>query len=556
MERRPDAATQGRGLGRIGLVVWWNAHEFSGVLAANVWAVSRRLQRLLATRRGLPARSLVYSRRPREREGAFAGFLEYLLPFDPSKVKQFQIPPEFARPTHLYGLADHSPAAARQSTEASLLTDWPTLPPRGQETTAWARPTAESAAAAGARILEMSAEEVLSVREMICQGGRASLPGLDHHVAVAASDNPYVNFLVSRLGEQAGPGASAHLIGASGHPDLVRRHLLLALREVPDTLTGLREGFRWEETMLKGALLRLSQENRLSRVPVRFLDPSGRLQRDSRYANQSPGQGAIRSFRMIGRSNPVELRDPNVQNRLLIQVDPERLPIEAYPKRVFECEGRRYRVQAWRSAAPTRIDCFLEEAEIRTWPFSITRVSAIRPYGESLAFRGATRYTARVQYHEDVSEILERDTQGAFHSVGINTVRTSFETEALILAFTERFGLDQLHGAAAVLQHVLAVHAAVEENALRVVPVPDASSSRLALVDLYPGGIGTTGAIHTSMWLMQVLFDQIVSWLSAIGDSDASRELLQSPLLQTRNIPLLDTKGLLKVFTSAGMQAR
>lgn len=552
IQRYGDPTGEGRGLGNIGLVVWWNAHEFSGVLAAHVWAVSRRLERLLRSRRGWNSRALVFARRPREREAPFVAFLEHLLPY-PLKDNQFQIGSDFARRTWLYRLEDTAPTASSRAVAASLLTDWPTLAPSEATLPApMPRPEAESAAAAGAQIVEIKPAELLSLQEMICQGGRSSPPGVDHHVAAAASENPYAEFLLARYaGPQRDTAASVHLVSAEGHPELVRRHLLLALREVPDTLTGLRETFHWEEKTLRATLHRLSHEDRLSRRPVRFLDADGRLQRDSQYANQNPGQGAIRSFRIIGRARPVELRDRKVKDRLLLQVDPERLPIEAYPMRVFESPiesgGRRYRVQGW-TGQPDRIDCIPEESGIRTWRFSISRVSSFEPYGESLSFRGMERYAARVQYREDVNRVLERDGNGSFRNIGFDVVRTGFETEALILEFSSGFDPLDLVSAALALRHVLPIHTAVDEDALQVVPF----DKGLALVDLYPGGIGLVNAIHKTVWLVPMLFDRAAEWLSQSSKEDLS----MSPFVRTMGMGGLDLKRAVRVFSSAAMQAR
>jgi hypothetical protein len=566
LESSQSQGPQGLGLSRIGLVVWWNAHEFSGVDAAHVWAVSRRLERLLNTRRAAPARAAVFARRPRDRDAAFLGFLEHLLPYRQTEKNQYQIASSFMRKTHLYRLEDSFPAGVQKAIEASALTEWKTFAPSSLSSAAVALPLTLSPASAGACILEVRADEVLSLREIVCQGGRAGPAGLDHHVALASSDGPYIDFLLNHYNQHGEDGASLNLIGAEGHAELVERHLLLGLREVPDTLTGVRANFRWEETTLRKALDRLSQEGRLRRLPVRFLSSNGRLQRDFLYANHDPGQRAVRSFRIVGRNNqsPVELRDPNVQDRLLLQLDPERLALDAYPQRVIRSGGQFYRVQEWPSsvqagragAAPARISCMLETSGIRTWPYSTMRVANIRPTGDALILPGLQRYTALVNYHEDVSRVLERSPAGTFRRIGIPTVRTHFETEALILEFTAQFSMDQLLSAAAALQYVVPVHTAVEENALRVTPVFEGSRSRLALVDLYPGGIGVINAIHRSTWLMTTLFDHVAAWLGSIGTRKEAEEVAQSPIFQTRDIDRFDAQRTLAVFASTMMRRR
>ncbi len=460
LEIAQSPGARGLGLARIGLVVWWNAHDFSGVDAAHVWAVSRRLERLLGTRRAAPARSAVFARLPRDREAAFYGFLEHLLPYEQTERNRYKIVPEFARRTHLYILEDGSPAALRKAVEASVHSDWKTYAHLSVNNGSAALPLAPSAPYAGACLLEVRPDEVLSLREIVCQGGRANDAGGEHHVAVAPSDNPYINYLLSHYRERGEDGASVNLIGAEGHAELVQRHLLLGLREVPDTLTGLRGNFRWKESTLRKALDRLSGEERLGRTPVRFLDDEHHLQRDSMYTNKNPGQAAVRTFRVIGRSNqrPVELRYRDVRDLLILQLDPERVALEAYPQKVLQSGSAFYRVQdspaaapGSRNSAPSRIDCRREEDGVRTWPYSAMRVANVRPNTNRLTFRGLVRYTAAVHYSEDIRRVLERSPDGAFKPLGIPHVRTDFETEALIMQFTQPLTDYKLQSAAAAL---------------------------------------------------------------------------------------------------------
>ncbi len=538
-------------LTRIGLVVWWDAHEFSGVLAAHVWAVSRRLERLLRWRRGLPPRGLVLARRAADREGQFLAFLEHLLPYAWKKENEFEVATEFARHTTLYRLEDASPATAA---EASLISDWPTLPAEATlERMPESRAIAESAASAGAEILDIRPTEFLSLREMICRGGRSSPEGIPHHVALAAPENPYVDFLLSEYAGSSDAGGSVQLLAAEGHPQLVRRHLLLALREAPDALTGLRSTFHWEEAMLRDALQQLSAENRLSRVPVRFLDSEGRLQRDSIYTSQTPGQEAVRSFGIVG-GDAVPLRDPNVAEGLLLEVDRERLAIDAYPLRVFESGGRRYRIQPWPSSRPKWIACSPEQNDVGTWRFATGRITSLKRSRESLTTRGLERYHARVQYREDVTDILERDAAGKFRTVGIDAVRTNFETEALILEFTGKAPeWSELVSAAAALRHSLPVHTGLDQDVLEAIPFELGGKSGIALVDLYPGGIGLAGAIHKALWLVPLLFDRTARWIAQYQGPGGDRAIAGSPLIRTLGISRLNVQGALRLFAAAGL---
>ena len=249
----------------------------------------------------------------------------------------------------------------------------------------------------------------------------------------------------------------------------------------------------------------------------------------------------------------MDLRDFNKPDRLLMQVDPEGLPIEAYPKRVIESLGTALPRGGPGSKCRARIDCTAELSQIRTWRFSSSRISSIQPSSDRLMFGGVTRYVAKAIYDEDVNGVLEQRPDGAFDAIGIGRVRTHFRTEAVIMEFTNRFEQHQMVFAAAVLRHLLAVHMAVDEDAMQVVPVFD-DRPKLALVDLYPGGIGVVNAIHKSVWLVPMLFDQAALWLTSLGRVEAQAELSASPLVRTMGIEELDAKEALKVFQSATWQ--
>ena len=240
---------------------------------------------------------MVYARPPAVREEHFLHFWNICCLYALKKQNIFWIPGDFARKTHLYRLGNKAPRAAMEATQASLLTDWPTLSPCEVTQPAKAsHPPAESAPAAGARILEIRPIETLSIRQITCRGGRAGAADLDHHVAVARSDNPYVNFLLERYKSESPAGASVNLVSAERtsrpHPPAPPGGAAGGARYHD----GLRSTFRWEEDLLRALLQQLSRESRLSRVPVRFLDGNGRLQRDSLYSNQNPGSGTGAPF--------------------------------------------------------------------------------------------------------------------------------------------------------------------------------------------------------------------------------------------------------------------
>ena len=66
--------------------------------------------------------------------------------------------------------------------------------------------------------------------------------------------NPYAAYLLSTLAGSDGFDTSRRLVSAAAQPGVVRRHLLLALSELPDTRSGLLKTFLWNEDIIHHTL--------------------------------------------------------------------------------------------------------------------------------------------------------------------------------------------------------------------------------------------------------------------------------------------------------------
>ncbi|MEE8585491.1 MAG: DUF1998 domain-containing protein [Acidobacteriota bacterium] len=569
----------------VGWVVWYDVHRYTGVLAANAWAISRRLHRILHREGRLDLRILVLGRSSSYGDAQQERFLRRLFPYTFSAHSEVRIPAETRRSVTLHllesqlGFASTEtgrslPQASRHpclaAAWASVWEGWTTWleRPSGvsdaetkqllqrtvQETEMgeWLRPSPSSSQAS---ILDLEAGGVLSLLEKVCQGGRASSPGASHHVALRRLDNPYAQFLLESLSGkengQRGFGTSRRLVGARAQPSIIRHHLLLALAEGEETGHGLRQDFLWEEDVITRTLDAIFQEGKLERREVRFLDQRGRAHRDRLYRNRMARAETRRPLDCVG-TDLVVVREATAGHdwagvRMLI--DPERLPIQAYPGRIFLQGGRRYRVSSWESAqrvgSESWVECEQEgtpSSSLRIRSFQVDRLTDLRPLGSvGRSQRLLSLLTAQLHYHEDVTGVIRLDAapEGGWGEPQVKSLgrplSTSFPTEALLLSFSSRPGRLPLVSLGQALRTVLPVHLGVEEDALEVVPIHGTFAGEteihgLAVVDLYPGGIGLARSIRDEDPLIRTILQQTQKWLTACDCSVSCPKCLATPL--------------------------
>jgi hypothetical protein len=551
---------------RLGLVVWWDVHDFSGVLAANLWAISRRLHRLLEAYGRPDLRTLALVRRASHADAQLTSFVQRLLPLplDPGSV--VEAASGGPRPVELHLLESYRAGAAAGAGEArrvplalaaarvSLERGWPTccdpLPELGDQAEASlrelraapsGRELVADAAAADVRIHPLRVAEVLALPEIFGQGGRAGEPdGAEdrHHVGLTRpEDNPYAGYLLEQLAAGSGGfGTSRRLVWAQARGELVRRHLLLALSELPDTRGGLLRNFFLEEDLIRETLEQIAREGNLTRREVRCLDRGNRLVSDHQYQARRPADRSERPLTTLG-NQPIDVRDPAAGGGVRLRVDRERLTVEAYPHRIFLAGGRRYRVDEWSSvdevASRGWLSCTREDSLRRTWRRRHAAVFDVVPVGAPVTLgsggKSFTRLAAELCYEEEVTGILQL-APGA----GLRTrpelrllddpIRTTLATRALLLAFRRPAGAsEELAELGPIslceaLRHVLPVHLGVEEDALELVPLlddeVDVDTLGVAIVDMYPGGIGLVDAVQNDDALVFQLLRRTRDWLA------------------------------------------
>jgi hypothetical protein len=581
-------------LERFGLIVWWHLEAYTGVLAANLWAISRRLHRLFEALGRHDVRTLAFVRSTPHGEAQLGAFMRRLLPHPLHVEDDVHIEPRFAREVRLHVLESHAEyfakgdgrnvgeryrhlplTAAKVSVEEQWRTHLETPPDiTDAETSAFLQLAvdgeplrerlAPACAAASARIRSVEPGEVLSLIDIISHGGRAANETLPHHIGVPLPANPYAAFLLSTLAGRDGFDTSRRLVSAAALPGVVRRHLLLALNELPDTRSGLLKTFLWNEKAIHHTLEEIANEGRLTRREVRFLDENGDLQREHEYKSQRPPTNERRPLDTVG-AKLIDIRDPSagheVDDGVRMRVDPERLTIQAYPHRVFMHRGQRCRIGDW-SSAPERVahegfvPCTREDVYGTTWRIRNASVYSVEssdaPVGVGKNARLLTRLAASLVYQEDVVGWLRLTpnlTTGAqavpeTHRLS-RAVSGNFTTRALILRFPDEQDVVALASLAQMLRDVLPVHLGVEDDALEVVPltgefVQNRPAFGLAVVDLYPGGIGVVDAIgEESSFLLQLL-GWGRSWLANCpcqSDQGCPR-CLRSPAALAANIDL------------------
>jgi hypothetical protein len=592
LERLTDA----RIAGRVGLVVWWDVHRYSGVLAANAWAISRRLQRLMtvAGRPGL--RTLVLVRETEHADAQLKPFIQLLLPYQYQPDMMRHVEQGFARSVSIYRLLGHAErfrsghdALSEKyrhpvlvASEASAGLRWATHVPRPPDV---ARDEYETVAAqsidagtlvsnqlvsasadAGARILHVGDADLLGLQAMVNQGGRALPADRPHHVALTTSGNPFADYVLHRLGD-AGPSpfGSRRLVGARGHARIFEHHLLAALREAPDTRGGLRQTFLWNDQVIERTLEALRKGGNLDREEVVYLDHEGTRVIDYRYRSRRSHGPTAHPLDTVGL-DLISVRDSSADREqgVRMRVDRERATIQAYPHRVFEWHGERFRIQEWTTddLRAGSVTCALHEPHERTWRIRSAAVSRIttRPGRTPAVIAGRGDYTLTrtivdLFYEEGVNGVVRTDLDP---ETGLQRRRPpirlvtrkcdAFATSALVLGFDQRGSSPPettLSTLALALACVLPVMLGVDDDALEVVQLRGRHVARttsegllaatttlvhgLAIVDLYPDGIGLVDAFEDDPGFVFRVLDVTRQWLHHEAKHDPGR-LAKSPL--------------------------
>ena len=571
----PALAKDRRLLDRIGLVVWWDLHRYSGMPAANLWAVAHRLHRLAARHGRRDLRHLAFVRAAYGTQAKFIRFLSQSLPQRFPPECQVALPPRLASALAVHLLEPGGEASPGdpllEAARVSAASAWPTHlePPPDLDRDALGAFLQQSAhgvalgarlqpdaASAGVLIREVAAADLRALGLILAAAGRAD-PGLpQRHAALAAAfGNPYVDYGLERLAQE--PARLVQdgrtLVAAEPQPAIVQRHLLLALNELPETASGLLRTFRHESVQIRRVLGQLDSDGLIDRRDLRALrqgvlvaetEYHGRVTRDRQTPLDTVGTRLV----------PVIDPAAGEGEALLLQLDPERLTIRAYPNRVFVQGGHRYRVDWWPSvdtAIADGVRCRREQSPVLTWRVFAARAGSLQlaPGRQRVVFDRLplARATVTLEYREDLFGFLEyaRDPQSGLWSRSAGgrhrpIASRPMATRGLFLEIEAERLLELpsgLHSLAQALRHVFPALVGVDGDDLAILPVEAGdlggrTAWGLLFVDLYPGGLGLAEAIEDDQALLLALLEEARGWLRdcPCQDRDGCPRCLYSPL--------------------------
>ncbi len=424
---------------KIGFVVWWHLEDYTGVLAANLWAISRRLDRLIQHHGRHDVRTLALIRNTANNNDQIDDFLNLLLPHKFAKETYVQIQAHFYRQTYLHILESHEDffkdkknvknrkigEAQRNllltTTKVSVENNWSTflenpdgmsiqeieaflqLPVKSsklkQEQLNQENETAVNNATlkqemtknvdkADVRLMPLHCSDILAIVERLSQTGRASETSKMYHVGLSLPNNPYVHYLISTLSTKQeesatlGFGTSKQLVGAEPNQAIISRHLNLALNELEDTRSNLLKTFLLDEKTIYNTLEKLDKQNQLSQEEVRYLDENSRLIIEPKYNSSRLPDNRYQPLNTVNVHQLIKVCDPTKQGEIQMWVDPERLTIQAYPSRVFMCSGQRYQINDWSQDSLEQkksIECHAHTTYSETWRIRNISVEDIEP---------------------------------------------------------------------------------------------------------------------------------------------------------------------------------
>jgi len=555
----------------IGLVVWWDLQEYSGIYAANMWAISRRLQRIMTKWGRLDAATVAFSRKTLYGHGQAQDFIARLLPVTFAQENVVDLYMDRLRPVNLYRLEKHQAffkvqegAAARinpQFAHPALLlgltsaeSGWRTaldlpadLPqeainyfrglPVGHKQ--FREALAPSPAEASVSVTFTDEADILSIIERVGQGGRKTPAGTPHHVAVIPPINPYAAWLLERLSRTGGsprplPG-TRRLIGAESNPELIKRHLLKALAERQDTHGRLLKTFMMREEEMHSTLAQLAREDRLKQDQVRYLDSQDRMQIDHRYRSLLSSRELATSLDSVGL-DLVEVREAAggaLQEGVRMRVDPERLAIQAYPGRIFFADGVRYRVRGWEDldAILERgwVSCVKEGTESKTWRNRRSSIWDAEPQGQPNQAMRRGVYISRQAFEVEYRETVHGSTRLTWDLVTgkcredqreTDPIKVRFDTRGVLINLPQSVDEVGIISLCECLRIVLPVHLGLDHEAVELVPVFDETFGSVDvhgffIIDLYPGGIGIVDAFQDDDDLWLNLLEYAHKWLAA-----------------------------------------
>jgi len=366
-------------LQRIGMVVWWNLHEYTGVLAGNMWAIIHRIHRLLDLKGRNDIRVMAFIRQAHNMEAELGRFCQDLLPFEFYPESIIDIPLRQSRMVYLYKLKgiettkiDPIPIQEQQHTllyaiRASIVAGWKTnivsevscltneemsnfLDRKemvfGYETPQQLiRHIPDSVSCSHAAILQLNSKNALALTEIVSSLGR-SLDDKLQYVGVICNGNNYIDFILKQFCKNNGRIFSSQaLIAPKPNREIISKYLKKALYEIAITHSDIKSDFQFENKHISEVLKEVEKDNNLSIKEVRYL-VKDKLKVEAEYKSNA---GRIDDATPLDTNTTdlINIVAPTLggeNDGIRLRIDSHRVTILAYPGKIFYHGGRRFQI--------------------------------------------------------------------------------------------------------------------------------------------------------------------------------------------------------------------
>lgn len=566
-------------LQRIGMIVWWDLHDYTGVLAANMWAIIHRVHRLIELKGRNDLRVMAFIRQAHGEEAELGNFAQDLLPFEFYPESIIDIPVKQNRLVYLYKLnginADKIkplPPQVQQhvllyAVRASIMAGWKTHISStaicltseemsvflGRKEQIYGKSEREelkdnipvSIAGSHALILQLNSRNALALTEIIASLGR-TLKNKLQYIGIICTGNSYIDFILKEYAKNEGKFfASQSLIAPKPKKEIVSKHLKKALFETSNTRSDIKTDFQFENEYIEEVLEEIDTDNNLQTSEVRYL-LDGKLKVEPEYRSRGGIADHISSPLDTNTSKLISVIAPalGAENEgVRIIIDSHRVTILAYPGRIFYHNGRRFEIPVgniahWRNWESTKeIHCRDSIKKHKTYRIRSYYLTDCEFLGENFTTEVLRNFSINLFYKEIVDGYISMST--SYSGKSSETKKTKYDylysecfpTKALCIEMPEIPLYSGIISIAEALHYALPVHLGIDENTLEVIAVKDLDIEKqeksfkgIVIVELYSNGIGLIDSFD--IVLLQNIFNGTLSWLKSCTCSDGCSNCL------------------------------
>ena len=514
-------------------IVFEDIHVYSGIRGANVWAISRRMWRVLlaygvqpSTLATLTARRMEGGKHEEFVRRLFGRTVRHVTPGIRGADHEVRIYPirEIGHQTkdvrlsevgevihssllageHRIGIDGRIPLDLRnRELLAKLSKREITLPVERDRARVW--------------VTALNEENLMSIIDEAAEVGRLSghhevltllLPVQEPFLKYAMSGDNLEKFLTDIR------RSSKAYFCDSENIALVRKHIQAALNEYPETRERLEKLF--DSTELVGSVLdELAFKGRLNRqIRLELRDNSSEVGIETYFWSEvwTKGNRPVGSVGTIS-DTPISITLRLEGERQIRQVDPERVAIDAFGGKVIVEGGRRYRIENWSKAFREQLDksselvedwggltipCVLDDDDRTVKAIRDIQILEISPfqnddwtYLEGAPDTSSFYYAAvTIQLRAQVTGWV--DSRGQHEQLESVPKVPQMTTKALLLDFRRGSALpeDGLRAIASGLERILCLFIGVRSDDILVEPYVFGEQTFLAVIDFHQGGTG------------------------------------------------------------------